>query len=879
MAEINTKKQQLTYHKGITNSPSDYVCSDNELADEVGMIFNGAEHQPIQSPVKKYELGEGYRLIFIHTLKNGTEHFIIQDDNGGKLIFKDKTKEEEFYQYTHDIFQINAIGNTLVVNTNEGLRYFLWDVKNQSYKNIGNKLPEPNVDFRLSCWGNFKPNSQNYYNTDYFYASEIGDVSGMLDSYQVKKEEQDTFNALIVGAYSANKKHLKSQGGFCNPFLIRYALKLYDGSVANISNPIIMFPSLTSNSWITRPKSNKIDIKTFYSRLVYKLQEQLDKDWEDIVKGIDVYISDEIDIIDTNLDFGYTATKGYIDNITAGYTNANGQREGLHVYFSGNIDRVENSASTPAEGINQDYFKGDSDLLRIDSGTVDDLSYATAIGNSRTAKEIISNLEEIGNFYYLFSIDYSNIHHEKYNLYTPSSSSQLENIANATRLPNEDFYGHNPLKADSIKIYNNRLTLVGAERLPFDGFKRFTTWDGAYKTSSNNEAFVTIDLPEGECIVKANINNREDCMFFFYYPDTRAKKLKLYSNSKWTEFVLKPHPTLNGAYWINDKLPSDYYSHTGSSSSAVAVNHINEKLNNQILTSEVNNPFVFKAEGNNTLDVQKIIGIATMSTALSQGQFGQYPMIVFTNDGIWAMQTNAEGLYTSIVPMSREVCNNPLSITQTDGAVFFSSEKGLMVVVGSEVKCVSEQLNGKYNEGTTSLQDILKNSGLIAYDYRDSLLWILDDASGTIYIYNIKAGTFARFLWQGELIYNVVNHYPDTLLQDEVGNVYSLLEKPNINSDESTYTATIETRPMKLENAFAFKSLRQLKNVFDSDGGSCTLAIQASNDMKNWTDVESLKGKGWKYFKFKYKFADMKATDRFAGTFLVTQERYTEKLR
>jgi hypothetical protein len=243
------------------------------------------------------------------------------------------------------------------------------------------------------------------------------------------------------------------------------------------------------------------------------------------------------------------------------------------------------------------------------------------------------------------------------------------------------------------------------------------------------------------------------------------------------------------------------------------------------------------------------------------------------------MQTNAEGLYTSIVPMSREVCNNPLSITQTDGAVFFSSEKGLMVVVGSEVKCVSEQLNGKYDKNITPLQDILKRSGLIAYDYRDSLLWILDDDTGTIYIYNIKAGTFARFLWQGELIYNVVNHYPDTLLQDEVGNVYSLLEKPNINSDKGTYTATIETRPMKLENAFAFKSLRQLKNVFDSDGGSCTLAIKASNDMKNWTDVESLKGKGWKYFKFKYTFEDMKATDRFAGTFLVTQERYTEKLR
>jgi hypothetical protein len=57
------------------------------------------------------------------------------------------------------------------------------------------------------------------------------------------------------------------------------------------------------------------------------------------------------------------------------------------------------------------------------------------------------------------------------------------------------------------------------------------------------------------------------------------------------------------------------------------------------------------------------------------------------------------------------------------------------------------------------------------------------------------------------------------------------------------------------------------------------LKIYGSNNLRNWREVNSLTGVPWKYYRFKIVFEDMKATDRFSGTVLVTQERRTNKLR
>jgi hypothetical protein len=118
--------------------------------------------------------------------------------------------------------------------------------------------------------------------------------------------------------------------------------------------------------------------------------------------------------------------------------------------------------------------------------------------------------------------------------------------------------------------------------------------------------------------------------------------------------------------------------------------------------------------------------------------------------------------------------------------------------------------------------------------------------------------------------------------------VYSLTGKPEEHNDTLIYSAVLETRTMKLENASALKSIMQIRHIlqfhpYTADGvqkkGTMTLRIFASNNLDNWVELHSLRGTPWKYYKFRYDFKGMKATDRFAGTMLVTQERRSNKLR
>jgi hypothetical protein len=227
-----------------------------------------------------------------------------------------------------------------------------------------------------------------------------------------------------------------------------------------------------------------------------------------------------------------------------------------------------------------------------------------------------------------------------------------------------------------------------------------------------------------------------------------------------------------------------------------------------------------------------------------------------------------------------------------------------MVIVGNLVKCVSDQLSGKrdswaaaHNTGSDlgNFPTFAKNC-YIAYNYRDSLLWIFNTGAPCCYIYSIKSDTFSKFAYS--FANNVVNYYPDYLIQNLGGQVYSLLTRPNINLDYSSgtnfkqYTATMLTRPMKMENALALKSIMHLKNIklfspytiTENDvetphRASITTRIFASNDLENWVERTSLRGVPFKYYRFRFDFADLIATDRFAGTVVVTQERRTDKIR
>lgn len=257
--------------------------------------------------------------------------------------------------------------------------------------------------------------------------------------------------------------------------------------------------------------------------------------------------------------------------------------------------------------------------------------------------------------------------------------------------------------------------------------------------------------------------------------------------------------------------------------------------------------------------------------------------MVFTTEGIYGLSVNSEGLYSASFPISREVCNNINSITPTDRLVFFTSEKGLMAISGNTAQCVSAQLSGptprNFNIiGDGDFRKFLANCR-IAYDYRESLIRIYSPTHDYHYIYNMLDQTFAKAHNENTTPIAVVSSYPDHLVQEADGKVYSLLSKPDINADQRTYSGTFITRPLKLGSSLELKTIRQILHFFHSDKGTIQLRIFGSNDCRTWRELNSIHGKPWLFYTFQYNLSNLRASDSYSGTALAIETRFNDKMR
>jgi hypothetical protein len=861
---MNEKQQQLTFDKGITNVPSDALCSDNALAESVGMVYVDGEHKVIQKPEISTSsmTGSPITIIYIHKF-NDIERFIGYNSSN-QLYWSVKSSTTLVLNplnYTFNTsIKVSSVGKTLIITDNDGIHYFL--LKGNAYKALGD-IPAPNVEMFL-----LNHDTANSVNCEQSYEGISGDGGGMI--------KQAEYNDMIVGLYSKCKVLIAQNKAFCEPFFARVALELYDGTYTLMSPPIMLFPSITDNHYVEMISDNKhCKMVVEYCRLQFRNKSYYDEnnisetqyytDWEDIVKDIVIFVTEPVSIYDTISDQPDMTSLG--------------QR----VWWN-----AITSTTIPEKSI---YKYRDSIIPsgpNINAYTVLKKKNISEIEDDLCSQSVFYKLCSIGRYAHGYSRDIS----------TRTKSHTLENLTTQEQLEVDDYFSHSKMLPSFIYTYNSRLNIANVKRSIFEGFGSFLPYDN--DDAANYNFYVTIKTESGDKIVRHTENNSVQKQgIWFFYPDSRASHITIFKQTdtsssdvglKILDEDLTEHPGLNGAYYFKG-LPSDYEPETGVSDTAPTVNNTPELLPNYIITSEVNNPWVFRAEGYYKVGTGKILAISSITQALSEGQFGQFPLLVFSESGIWALSVASTGYYSSIQPMSREVSNDPACIVQTDGAVFFTSKKGLMVVAGSQVKCVSEQLSGKTNvfkDGSNNslvidlgnFSDYLKNA-FIAYDYRDSLLWIFNTAYTTCYIYSMKTGTFSKFTPTTKIT-NVVNNYPDYLLQAGT-TIYSLTGRHDINASaeqSNTYAAAMLTRPLKLEDALALTSIMQVKHIHDMNkNATLTLRIFASNNLKNWVELHSLRGTPWKYYRFRYDFANLKATDRFAGTMLITQERRTNKLR
>ena len=897
----------------MTNVPSDLMSDDNELEVCDGFIYRDGELKPIQKPVK---IGQtSYTIMYVHKMAD-YKNLI------GKL---EHTQSIICYKMTDDGIdmdsgqtfsigepsEITSVGNTLICVTENGIHYLLF--KGTKYVDLGTELPKPKVEFRtfatnlLIGSGKVTPlDIREFCETSKktAYYDDSGSLTSVTTSktstYWTYKPINDVnklkdFQTAVQGHVASMIKEAKETNKFCFPFFVRYALKLHDGSYARISNPILVCPTINRNFKIAPYRHNgenyeesvnrqTLDLENVnssaaiffiydigHSDLYYKASIEGADNWKDIVKEIVVFASDEVRPFDIDGDFVFKEPLEM-----DGYCYMN-QVSGKQKNLSGGILDV------PVLDLNQSY-----------KFTYDDYKARSVImpKHVKSDMEIIDALMSKTQFYKLFAINTDEANGKLE--YAPIAKHVVETLTEQEQLKTDDYYGWATMVAKKVYPYNNRLNMTGVKRKPFSGFNDFipiTTGEqpgmsgviAPFPDEQEYEIYTHIVANGMDAWVKSDgyyTALPEMIGSWIYYPDPNATEMLIIDKDTGSaaNIKLKVHPRLNGAYCF-DKLPFPRITYDGfedDNARPVVDPNAHETLDSNIYTSVVNNPFLFEASGDNTVGTGSILGIIANTDAISQGQFGQYPLMVFTSEGIYAMSVTNEGMYGSIHPISREVCLENSPLVPTDKLVYFASEKGLMAASGAEVACMSEQLKGRSIMQDGGFANYLKDC-LIAYDYRDSLLRIYSKVYPWQYIYNMKDKTFS-VVENGVKAKAVANDYPDNLIQDTDGNVYSLTNKPDIVHDDNTYSGTVTTRALKLGGSIMQKSLRSVKHLMDASGnGKVKLEVWGSNNAKHWRKLNSLGGKPWAYFKIRYTLTGFRASDSYAGTVIEVQKRREDK--
>ena len=318
----------------------------------------------------------------------------------------------------------------------------------------------------------------------------------------------------------------------------------------------------------------------------------------------------------------------------------------------------------------------------------------------------------------------------------------------------------------------------------------------------------------------------------YIYPDQRAVNLKFlwydgtnYINTGHDDIKLKASDFGNYAYGIPKvtEVNVSYGSYTGSlrilkynmlttfSFGYYTLPTLDDVLNdtNRVQVSELNNILLFNARNSYRIGhlSNKIIGITTQATPVSTGQFGQFPLYVFSTEGIFVLSSGVNVLYDSIKPISLQSCNNKKSIIQVEGGIVFSTQYGLWIIVGSMVKELSIPVEGvvdTYINNDTAFSTDIIQSGLALStqkfkDFLDSAELAYDRVYNEIvisqpllnnYRFNLLTGEWYRedficsmYFTRGSKLYASVG-----------ARIYSLTDPDDTTSTQSL----VITRPLKL---------------------------------------------------------------------------------
>lgn len=896
--------------RGISRTPSDRMTSDGGCSESLNAYLQDSEIAPVLMPDDVTDIvgsdGKTYKAekVFIHKTSFYKNYVLYIKSNGNQLGAFEDGEFRSFLTLDADeeVKDITAVGNTLIIASNKNLHYVLR--REGTYRYLGESIPIPAVEFQctpadievekgivyLSLLVSNRQNGLYSFNEEDWKKAIEMVLYDRPDDLLFRKADLISITNGIWNSISTRLQQYKNSRFLACPVFARYAVRLFDGSYIYQSVPCLLgsgydkLAEIKGKIQYTGDNTGESMIEITYPHpYVAKafLRRWETEGWGDIIKSIDIFISQDVN-----------------------YPNINS-----------NIYSLKQEQSVTEGNVTTHTYN-----IGFENGGVDDL------------KGMENELLSKNTFYKIASFPMSN----NSELVTGYSIGEHifhldgAKLAQLDRLPDyeqSDFL----ISPSLLYTFNNKIIAAGAERtiprgyefLPSTNIKKEaapTTYAVAFyiNASDGQSHKIVSHTYDGKTLFTGyKATAKEDGTPKEYYsrpygivffPDNRCYKVEIWTTTgKVHSCDMKPHPFLNCSYGYwglskrIDELPVERSNEDVSS--FVEGENRTENDSHRLYISEINNPFYFPISSRNVLSAT-VTGFATATTPLSEGQFGQYPLYVFTEEGVWVMETAADGSFVTSKPLSREVCSNPDSITPLDQAVVFVSKKGVMLLQGSQITELSPNMNGKHYAIGYSAKTIIEGTeyhlllpaatdqdpfmsfmkdAKIAYDYAGKrLIFISTSNPGYQYVYKLDTNTWHK-ITLGLNLQDPINSYPDCLVTGTDNNghtkIYDLSTHLDVaDSGQDTAKILIATRPFDLEEPDVYKTITDIRVRGQYQKGSVKFILQGSYDGNNFYTINTLRGKSWKMFRL-IILANLSPTERISWVDVQSETRFTNKLR
>ena len=700
----------------------------------------------------------------------------------------------------------------------------------------------------------------------------------------------ENFTALTGLANTFISKYATQENKFMYPFFVRYALKMYDGTYVCPSPPCLMLPNrgLTPMVWTlggTDGRPWDTYVSAVVSQLKYRLLRKTALDaWKDLVTDVAIAVSSPVWSYNQGAEW-----KAGENLVELRRIDAADDRRADDTWSYGYFDNGDGTSSATW------LFKQHNSLSTTSAPQLFSIRLP-----SFTERQQAESLTGKANFYIVKEIAVDQLPDVDEWSDVEMDSNTLSTLENRRRLPDNPL-SLSPRSGACMTVYNGRLVIADVTDRKFHGHlpALLQGLSGTYVNSSAQRATLNLTkaivryVEDGEahtlCVGDLPRHTNEAPFFWFYYPSSNAQSVRLWQNdltNRWrrAELRLQPHPLLSGACWFdnfNEPEWTDWTSYASLTAAEKAEADMADtyaivRYPNKVHQSGVNNPFAFSAEQTSRVGETTVVGMAAATQALSQGQFGQFPLYAFCHDGIWALSLAQDGAFVAVHPVSRDRCLSPRGIVQADRSVVFATDQGLKQIAGSEIRVLASQLDGlsadvsllsgvdeSFDTLVAEVPPDFRQSlaeAVMAYDYPNGLLHVYVGESAFHYVVSLSNGevTLSSAVSCPSA---VVNDYPDTLVQ-QGGH---LLRFSN-GCGFVCRKGLLLTRPLSFGSILKLKRMTDLRVLWrQTDAASSVrVAVFASNNRRVWWRMRSLHGHSYRWFRIAL-FTEMNDYERVEG--------------